>query len=304
MLRDVKIDLHMHSTHSDGTCSTRELLTMFHELGIEIAAFTDHDSVGCYHDLNTDPTLPTDGVDIIQGVEMEFQYDGQQRDMLGYGIDVDLVQKKLDEIYSLEHRIEKQSVILAQFKEKCRAQGLKFNEDLRITDGRKAEAFTSMYYSLNEYPENLEKYPVISNNTEFFWKYFSNKESPLYVNETFDLPTMQEIVDILRGAGATVFLAHPNAYGMAPEVQEKFVADAVKCGIDGIEASHNTNKPGGEERIRRYAAQYDLLISGGSDFHGALKPGLNLLTGYGNVHVRYDDIEPWIGKVCHWQKKK
>lgn len=151
-----------------------------------------------------------------------------------------------------------------------------------------------MYNELNKYSQNIEKCPFIANNTSFYWDYFSNKESEFYIDETYDLFSFKEAVTLIHSLGGKAFLAHPFAYGMDDKEVKKLVSNAVDAGIDGIELKHSSNKKDDVKKIREFAGKYNLLCSGGTDFHGKTKPGLELVTAYGNMNVREKDVKNWI----------
>jgi len=291
------IDLHMHSVHSDGTFTTKELLAMLWDKDVDIFSFTDHDSVGCYNDLRNGEAQLYPGVTLIPGVELSCRVDGCLRDMLGYGIDIDKMNVYLEEKYSLKNRIGKQQQVLDRFKEICRSKNLIFDENIRAEEGKKAEGYNVMYMELNRHPQNIERYPFLADCTRLYWDYFSNRDSEFYVDETFDLPEFEEAVDVIHAAGGLAFTAHPLVYGLPDEETEDLIRHAVKAGADGLELKHQSNKPGHVEKLAGLAEKYHLLTSGGTDFHGLNKPGIKLVTAFGNMRVDYNEIEPWIHSV-------
>lgn len=293
------IDLHMHSINSDGTYTTQQLIDALQKKKADIISFTDHDSVGCYYDLKEGRARLYPGVTLIPGVEFSCCYNGRLRDMLGYGISISFISAYLNKKYSLERRINKQQHILNQLKVICKAHGLLFDPSISAKEGKKAEGFVVMYNELNRYPENVVRYPFIADNTRFYWDYFSNRDSEFFVDETYDLPTFSEAVSIIHQSGGKAFLAHPYAYGLKQQEVIQLVEEAVSAGIDGIELKHSSNKDNDVANIRDFADRYKLLFSGGTDFHGATKPRLELVTGYGNMQVQFEEIEPWIKGIKH-----
>lgn len=291
------IDLHLHTVHSDGTFQTNELLAMLWEREVDLFSFTDHDSVGCYYDLREGKASLYPDVTLIPGVELSCRRNGALRDMLGYGIDVDLINSFLEERYSLQNRVRKQGIVLERFKELCRDRGLVFDESITAAEGKKAEAYTVMYMELNRHPENIEKCPFVADCTRLYWDYFANPDSDFFVDETFDLPSFAEAVDVIHKAGGLAFLAHPFVYGMSVEETEKMVQEAVEAGADGLELKHQSNKPGHVEQLLAFAEKYHLKLSGGTDFHGLNKPGIKPVVAFGNMLVEYDEIKDWIHTV-------
>lgn len=297
------IDLHIHSVNSDGTYTTQQIIDMLHAKRADIISFTDHDSVGCYYDLEEGRAQLYSGVTVIPGVELSCRVNGCLRDMLGYGISIVTINKFLNDKYSLENRIRKQQHILDQLKHICSMHGLIFDSTISVKEGKKAEGFVVMYNELIKYPSNIARYPFIVDNTKFYWDYFSNRNSEFFVDETYDLPSFAEAIDIIHQAGGKAFLAHPYAYGMKQENVAQLVQEAVSVGVDGIEVKHSSNKGNDVENIRNFANYYNLYCSGGTDFHGKTKPRLELVSGYGNVCVQYEEIEPWINSVRYIGEK-
>lgn len=291
------IDLHMHSVHSDGTFTTRELLAMLWDKDADIISFTDHDSVGCYFDLRDAKADLYPDLTLIPGVELSCRVDGALRDMLGYGISVDAVADYLNDKYSLENRIRKQQTVLERFKEICRSRHLVFDETIAATEGKKAEGYTVMFMELNRHPENIERFPFLGDATRLYWDHFTRKDSAFYVDETFDLPSFEEAIDVIHKAGGLAFIAHPYVYGLSDEETENLIRHALSFGVDGLELKHQSNKKGHVEKLLALAQKYHLLLSGGTDFHGLNKPGIKLVTAFGNMQVAYSEIEPWIHSI-------
>ena len=292
------IDLHMHSIHSDGTFTTQDLLNMLWDKDADIISFTDHDSVDCYADLEEGRASLYKDVTLIPGVELTCSVDGNLRDMLGYGISVPDVAKYLNEKYSCDNRIRKQQLVLENFKKICRRKNLIFDESIEATEGRKAEGYTVMFMELNRHPENIERYPFLNDATRLYWDHFTRQDSEFYVDETFDLPTFEEAVEVIHRCGGKAFIAHPFVYGLSDEDTEDLIRHAVDAGAEGMELKHQSNKPGHVEKLLSFAAKYQLLTSGGTDFHGFNKPGIKLVTAFGNMQVEYEEVEPWIHQVA------
>jgi len=293
------IDLHMHSVHSDGTFTAQDLLNMLWDKDADIISFTDHDSVGCYLDLEQGRASLYEGVTLIPGVELTCRVDGNLRDMLGYGIDIHQMADYLDKKYSLENRIRKQQLILERFKEIGRKKGLEFDESITAAEGKKAEGYTVMFMELNRHPENLKRFPFLGDATRLYWDHFTNPASEFYVDETFDLPSFEEAVDVIHRSGGMAFIAHPYVYGLPDNQTEALIKKAADCGAEGMELKHQSNKEGQVEKLLGFAEKYGLYLSGGTDFHGYNKPGIKLVTAYGNMLVDYREIEPWIHNVRH-----
>ena len=290
----VKIDLHIHTTNSDGTDTTQEIIDQAIAGKIDILSITDHDSVESYFDLKgieNKNQVPT----IITGVELSFDYKNSLRDMLGYNIDVTIMKDWLEKQYSLKKRLEKQNKILKNFSEVLRAKGMIVDDNMKIKNGYKSEGYDLVYKSITSHKENLEKFPFIKNNSRFYWDYFQNPKSDLFVGEHEGAPTMKQAIDIIHKSGGLAFLAHPFKYERDLDNVNKLINDAIESGIDGIEIYHSEHLPGDAEYLAKIAKDNDLFISGGSDYHGLdKKPGTKLVVGLDNVKVELKDIQPWL----------
>ncbi len=287
----VDIDLHIHSKNSDGMETTDELMQRFKEYSI--LSFTDHDSVQCYYDLafRHEERGTTDFI-LIPGVELSFAFHGQLRDMLGYGIDIGIINDYLRKRYTPSEKLKKQQRCLEITKEVFRKKGLIFDEDLEIVYGNKSEAYVVMYHSLIRHPENLEKYGFIRDNGYFYRHYYSNSESDFFVDETYDIPAMDEVVKLIHSANGLAFLAHPCAYSNIPSEWMQYIGDAIDNGINGIEVYHYSANESATSYLQQTAIDNDLYISGGSDFHETSRE-----SGFGKTRVPWDDIKKWIPRV-------
>ncbi len=294
---DIKIDLHIHSNNSDGTYTTQQLLDILEEKGADYISFTDHDSVDCYYDIINGRAKLYSGVTLIPGIEFSCKEDNCLRDILGYGISIPYVENYLRNKYSHENRLRKQQLILENLKSICRNKALEFDESICVKDGKKAEGFIVMSNELNRYPSNIERFPFIANNIDFYWNHFSKRDSDFFVDATFDLPDFKEVVNVIHESGGLACLAHPFVYGISETAVDMLVEKAVKAGIDGIELKHTSNIKSHITKIREYAKKYNLVYSGGTDFHGATKPHLELITGYGNIQVNYNEVKSLINKI-------
>lgn len=291
------IVLHIHSVNSDGTYTTQELLQQLVKLNVGVVSFTDHDSVGCYFDLDEIQIEHDAPIKIVHGVELSFLVSGILRDMLGYVVDVEEINKWINDRYSKANRIAKQRKILIKFKDICGNKGMFFSKDVDVCIGNKSEVFVAMYNELNRYPSNCERFPFIINNTSFYWQYFAKKSSEYFVDETEGLLAMRDLINIIHKAGRLAFIAHPYAYKLHRTDVSAFIDISIKNGIDGIEVKHSSNKDDDVSFLRQLAEAHNLHVSGSSNFHGSTKPDLKLVVGYDNMLVTNDDIRSWINNV-------
>lgn len=296
MREEAVIDLHIHSTNSDGTYTTQQLLDQLKDLGAKYVSFTDHDSVGSYLDIREGRARVPEDMTVITGVELTCWANGGRKDVLGYNVNIDVINGYLEPFNENTYLLNKQTVLLHQFKEKCRKLGLKFSEEVAVKTGKKAEAYHVLSDELRKHPENKEILPDIYEDGIFYWKHYANPESELFVDESYDRPTFGEAVKLIHGAGGLAFLAHPYLYSDDEEKVCELLKAASNAGIDGIELHHSTNKDGYVDRLKKLASPYNFLYSGGSDYHGTRIQGLNLITGHDNMFVEVSDL-PWLKSI-------
>lgn len=285
------IDLHIHSKNSDAAETTKQLLHRFEYF--DIISFTDHDSVQCYYDLlSLHGEACSENMAIIPGVELSYSYNNELRDMLGYGIDVGVVQEFLESRYPQSEKLKKQKICLEKAMDVFRKKGLKFDKDLKVVHGKKSEAYVVIYNSLMKYPENIEKYDFIENVGSFYRNFYSNRKSDFFVDESFDLPSMDEVIKLIHEAGGLAFLAHPCAYSENEKEWTEYIDKAVLNHIDGIEVYHYSAGGQASDFLHRLAEEKRLHISGGSDFHQDGK-----ISGYGKIKVPFNETKSWIYDV-------
>lgn len=292
----MNIDLHIHTHHSDGTFSTVDLLKSIKDFNVDLFSVTDHDSVGFYKDLSS---LNVDLKDIgcVPGIEITCQHNNTIRDILWYGIDIDKINQWLESHYSFDNRLRKQKRILAHLKDAFRRHQVYFDENLDVHDGKKSEAYITMLMNVAKYQSNIEKLPMIANISDFYINHFTNVHSEFYANESIDAPTIKEAIDLIHFAGGLAFLAHPYKYRMDESDTMLLIDLAIQSGIDGIEVYHTSHNQKHIEKLYDIVHQNNLYISGGSDFHGDIKPNIHLCHGNNNVFVPYNEIKTWTNPI-------
>lgn len=151
-----------------------------------------------------------------------------------------------------------------------------------VTYEKLQEEFPGAVITRAHYARYMLTHGYIGSIPEAFERYIGDR-CPCYVPREKVTPV--QAVKLILEAGGIPVLAHPILYHMSDARLDALTAELKNAGLIGIEAVYSTYKPHEERQIRALAKKYDLLISGGSDFHGANKPGLDLGTGYGNLFV-------------------
>lgn len=271
-----KIDLHVHSTESDGTFTPMELVREANQAGLAAFALTDHDTTAGIAEAET--AASEYEIEFIPGVELSTEYKGKEVHMIGLFLDVKnpvLEERLADFRKNRKSRNQKMYVLLQK-------------EGFDITEEALRENFPDAVLTRAHIARYLFEKGYIRSISEAFEKYIGDG-CRCYVPRSKITP--QEGITLIRKAGGISVLAHPILYHMSDERLRELIADCKEAGLNGIEAIYSTYRPGDERYIRRLAAEYDLKLSGGSDFHGSNKPNIQLGSGMGQLHVPYELLE-------------
>ena len=280
------IDLHVHSTRSDGTYSPKELVDYAMIKGLRVFALTDHDTVDGLEEAlkyardmrNGLLPLPEGFTDVskvpevIAGIEFSTEYEGRDVHILGLAFDYQntLFQKKLQEfVNSRDLRNQKMCRLLQE-------------KGIDITYEKLIEEFPDAVITRAHYAKYLLHHGYIKSLNEAFERYVGD-HCPCFVPREKVTPV--QAVELILQAGGIPILAHPILYHMSDDRLDKLVSTLKEAGLIGIEAIYSTYNAAEERQIRTLAAKYRLVISGGSDFHGSNKPKLDLGVGYGKLYV-------------------
>lgn len=304
------VDLHVHSTRSDGTYTPARLVDYAREKGLSAFALTDHDTVdGLEEALRyaaglrqhpADPNIPAppdaaltvrsakadkDGIssgspvpEVIPGIELSSEYQG--KDVHIVGLYIDRHNPRFQEylrgfVNSRDTRNHKMCTLL---------QGA----GIDISYEKLQSAFPDSVITRAHYAKYMLTQGYVKSMAEAFDRYVGD-HCPYYVPREKVTPT-QAVALILETDGIPI-LAHPILYHMSDARLDALVSELKDAGLMGIEALYSTYHACDERQIRGLAGKYALLISGGSDFHGDNKPGLDLGTGYGGLCVPEDVLD-------------
>lgn len=244
-----RVDLHMHSTYSDGQLTPAELIKMASGLGLAAVALADHDCLDGVEEYNA--AAGRAGMETVSGVELSCVYRDRDLHILGYGVDpADAPLRGM-----LEKFVDTRERRGIKIVEKLEALGVKIDVK-RVLQRAGAGALGRPHIA-----EALVEGGYVKDFNEAFDKYIG-EDCPAYV-EKFKM-TPGDAVTYIHGAGGLAFVAHPGFY-MAD--LEAFY-ELLEVGFDGIEVYHSKHKPDTAEQLRGIARERGLLESGGSDFHG------------------------------------
>lgn len=267
------VDLHVHSTKSDGSFTPTELVAYALEKGLTAFALTDHDTTdGIDEALKAAEGKP---IEVIPGIEFSSEYEGRDIHIVGLYIDYkcDFFKRRL--INFVNGRIIRN-------KEMCRRLT---EHGIPVTYEELTAEFPDSVITRAHYAKYLFNHGYTKSLKEAFDRYIGDN-GPCFVPRKKITP--MRAVEIILKAGGIPILAHPILYHMSDTKLDRLTATLKDMGLVGIEAVYSTYSPSEERKIRALAAKYDLYISGGSDFHGSAKPGLDLAVGYGRLFIPED----------------
>ncbi|MBO6239942.1 MAG: PHP domain-containing protein [Butyrivibrio sp.] len=273
------IDLHTHSNCSDGTVSVKELIDYAHEKNLAAIALTDHDTV-----VGLDEAIEYTGktysdIEFIPGIEFSTVNEGKDVHVVGLYID-----------HHNPEFVKRLKAFADSRRERNEKMCKKLTEEagLSITYDELLRAFPNAVITRAHYAKLMLDKGYVQSRQEVFDKYIGD-HCKYYVPRENISP--EDAIELILLSGGVPILAHPILYHMSEEKLEALVVRLIKAGLKGIEAIYSTYEPSEERQIRNLAAKYDLLISGGSDFHGANKPKIDLGVGYGKMFVPEDILE-------------
>ncbi len=247
----MKTDLHSHSIYSDGKFSPTELVLKAKEAGIENFALTDHDTIkGVKECMESGKEL---GINVISGIELSSINIGDVH-ILGYGINCDSVKlnQKLDNVIKL--RDYRNEVIMKKIAEAGFCFDL--NELLTYAKGK--------VVGRSHIAELMVKYGYVKSVNEGFEKYLGTGKKFYAKTERL---SPYECIELILEAGGIPVLAHPNRLNITKSAIDDYVKELKDHGLMGIEGYYYTHNEWDVKFYEDMAKRYDLLITGGSDFH-------------------------------------
>ncbi|MDQ7784562.1 MAG: PHP domain-containing protein [Desulfomonilaceae bacterium] len=256
------IDLHVHTTMSDGTVSPRDVVRLASRKGLRAIAITDHDTVAGIPEAQDEGRSA--GVEVVAGVEISAQWSHGILHILGYFVDFHDEQLLRALEYLRRHRLERIPKILSKLRD----------EDVFISTEDIRQAAQGGVPGRPHVANVLLQKGRVSTLQEAFDRYLK-KGAPAYVRKVKLLPS--EAVRVIIGAGGVAVVAHPYSLDSDdPAEFERIVRDLADTGVQGIEAFCPRHTPEQTAFYLDLATRLDLVATGGTDFHGSNKPKIKL----------------------------
>ncbi len=280
------VDLHVHSTCSDGSFSPEEVVDLAHDKGLKAIALTDHDTFsGIERAKNRACEV---GLELIPGCELACDYKDGEIHIVGLFLDIqDQHMKKILEEMNEEREARNRKMAL-RFAD----YGIMVDYDEMI------EIYKGAVITRANFADYIVKKGYVNTKKEVFRNYLADNK-PCYIPRV-KIDAVKGI-EIIRHNGGLAVLAHPLLYKKDDQELRDMMKALKTAGISAVEAIYSTHKEKDQIYVKELADEMGLLISGGSDFHGANKPDIDLGVGKGNMRVPVSVLDAL--KECHRQLK-
>lgn len=252
----MRIDLHTHSTASDGTDTPAELVRNAAAAGLDVVALTDHDTTRGHAEAVA--ALPA-GLTLVTGAELSCRVDGVSLHMLAYLFDPDEPALLAERELVRDDRVPRAQGMVA----KLNGLGVPvtWEQVLRIAgDGSVGRPHVATA---------LVELGVVPTVSDAFTPEWLADGGRAYVEKHETDPF--EAIRLVKSAGGVTVFAHPGAHKRGRTVPEATIAELAAAGLDGIEVDHMDHAPDTRARLRGLAGELGLLVTGSSDYHGSRK---------------------------------
>ncbi len=274
------IDLHVHTTASDGSFTPSEVCQMALDKGLAALAITDHDTVDGVPEAirfmenhqsapDTQNPLP---MELIPGIELSCNYGSREIHILGFYMDY-TNPGLLAELNALKD---------ARFNRNVEMCKLFQRDGIDMTIEKLQEGNPDTVITRAHFARVLIEDGIVKNKDQAFKKYLGEKCR-------YYLPkpevTCERALSIINQYGKCAVLAHPLLYKLGYNQIEELLDYLKPLGLKGLEAYHSSNNSYESGKLRAIADRHDLFVSGGTDFHGVIKPDISLGTGRGGMRI-------------------
>lgn len=276
------IDLHVHSTKSDGTFTPAQLIRKALDRRINVLSLTDHDTVAGVEEITA--LGEEKGIRVLPGVEISAIYPGGTFHLLGYNIDL-THEGILGMLSKYQHaRATRNERMAVKFQE----MGIPIH-----IDELKAGLTANDSLGRPHFAAKLKELGVVTNLNQAFKEYLGTGGKAYIEKEIF---TPEEAINIVRQAGGKAVLAHPASLYLEGDQLYQKLAYLKEQGLDGIEAYTSAHNRKQMRIYRDLAIHFGFLISGGSDYHGSNKPSVRLGSCHDGVRIRKEWISEYFWK--------
>ncbi len=270
------IDLHTHTCASDGSDKPSDLVKKAARLGLKAIAITDHDTLSGLSEACAQGV--ESNIEVIRGCELSVHSEGGELHILGLWIE-DNAQELEEALERLrKFRTERNKIMV----ERLNNMGLDicYADVLNVAGG---DAVGRPHIA-----KVLLQKGYITSINQAFTSYLGSKGKAYAKKEILN---MDEAMRLLNNAKASISLAHPGLLSCSEQCLTKLLLQLKSLGLTGIEAYHSAHTRSNEDMCIRLAQKFGLDITGGSDYHGATKPHIQLGFGKGNLRISSDLLD-------------
>jgi predicted metal-dependent phosphoesterase TrpH len=270
------IDLHTHTTYSDGSDTPSELVRRGAGLGAKAIAITDHDTVGGLAEGRA--AADAEGIEFVTGVEISAEYGPGTMHILGYCVDDSSAELRETLAELQQSRAHRNPLIT----ERLQALGVEIRyEEVVAVAGEETVGRPHFARVL------LEK-GYVASIQEAFDKFLAKGASAYVEKQRLD---PSDTIRLIHRAGGAAVLAHPYQLRRPMMEEEDVLTRLAESGLDGIEAIYSRHTESQRRRYAEIAGRLGLVVTGGSDYHGDYKPDIDLVVGLGDLRVPYSMLE-------------
>ena len=273
------IDLHTHTTASDGTYTPSELVELAKKTDLKAIAITDHDTInGVSEAIEAGKDL---GVEVIAGTELSIEYplpENGHMHLLGLFVDI----KNPELISGLEYLRKKRDERTPKILKILNAHGISITEKEVLQEAGEGSVGRPHIARI------MLKKGYVKSIKEAFERYLKKGAIAYVPKEKFEIT---HAINLILNSGGIPILAHPVTLKLSDEELESHIEKLKSLGLKGIEVYYSTHTEQDTIAYLKLADKFNLLISGGSDFHGKNKPDIRLGTGKGNLRIPYTIVE-------------
>ncbi|MER6292548.1 PHP domain-containing protein [Streptomyces althioticus] len=252
----MRIDLHTHSTASDGTDTPAELVRKAAAAGLDVVALTDHDTTRGHAEALA--ALPQ-GLTLVTGAELSCRLDGVSMHLLAYLFDPEEPALLAERELVRDDRVPRAKGMIAKLNEL----------GVPVTWEQVARIAGNGSVGRPHVASALVELGVVDSVSDAFTPEWLADGGRAYVPKHETDPF--EAVRLVKNAGGVAVFAHPAAVKRGRTVPDSAIAELARAGLDGIEVDHMDHDPGTRGRLRGLAGELELLVTGSSDYHGSRK---------------------------------
>ncbi|GAB2329338.1 PHP domain-containing protein [Streptomyces griseoincarnatus] len=252
----MRIDLHTHSTASDGTDTPAELVRKAAAAGLDVVALTDHDTTRGHAEALA--ALPQ-GLTLVTGAELSCRLDGVSMHLLAYLFDPEEPALLAERELVRDDRVPRAKGMIAKLNEL----------GVPVTWEQVARIAGNGSVGRPHVASALVELGVVDSVSDAFTPEWLADGGRAYVPKHETDPF--EAVRLVKNAGGVAVFAHPAAVKRGRTVPDSAIAELARAGLDGIEVDHMDHDPGTRARLRGLAGDLGLLVTGSSDYHGSRK---------------------------------